>query len=131
MLFMYLLNVRFSMSLFPNSVEITVWFFVCSSLKRLSSCSFSEVLLPLSNSTILSGPAGRYDEVDGRPSFSLPSLEASRVCSLAWILSPASIPPTIDTREIFSLPSISVISSSTSVHFIAPLPVFFHGRIWL
>ena len=128
---MYLLNVRFSMSLFPNSVEITVWFFVCSSLKRLSSCSFSEVLLQLSNSTILSGPAGRYNEVDGRPSFSLPSLEASRVCSLAWILSPESIPPTIDTREMFSLPSISVISSSTSVHFISPTPVSFHGRIWL
>ena len=105
--------------------------FIRSSLKRLSSCLFSEALLPLSNSTILSGPTGRYDEVDGQPSFSLPSLEASRVCSLAWILSPVSIPPTIDTTEMFSLPSMSVISSSTSVHFIAPPPVFFHGRIWL
>ena len=128
---MYLLNVRFSMSLFPNNVEITVWFFVCSSLKRLSSCLFSEVFLPLSNSTILSGPTERYYEVDNKLSFKMASLEASKVCSLAWILSPESIPPTIDTREIFSFPSIWVISSSTSVHFIAPPLVFFHGRIWL
>ena len=40
--------------------------FVCSSLKRLSSCLFSEVFLPLSNSTILSGRTGRYEEVDDR-----------------------------------------------------------------
>ena len=46
--------------LWPNSVGITVGSFVCSSLKRRSSCSFCEVLLPLSNSTILSGPTGRY-----------------------------------------------------------------------
>ena len=76
------------MSLFPNSVGITVGSFVRSSLKRLSSCSSSEVLLPLANSTILSGPTGRYNEVDNRLSLSMASLEASRVCSLAWILSP-------------------------------------------
>ena len=49
-------------------------------------------------STILSGPTGRYDEVDDRLYFSMAPLEASKVCSLAWILSPESIPPTIDTR---------------------------------
>ena len=38
---------------------------------------------------------------------------------------PESIPSTIDTREGFSLPSISVISSSKSVHSIPPPPVFF------
>ena len=66
-----------------------------------------------------------YDEVDGRLPFSLASLEASSVCSPDWILSPESIPPpTIDTREGFSF---SVMSSSTSAHFIAPVPglVFF------
>ena len=45
----------------------------------------------------ISGPTGRYDEVDDRLCFSMAPLEASRVCSLAWILSPESIPPTIDT----------------------------------
>ena len=34
---------------------------------------------------------------------------------LGSVLSPESIPPTTDTREGFSFPSISVISSSTSV----------------
>ena len=82
----YLLNVSFSMSLFPNSAGIAVWFNICSFLKRLSSSLFSEVFLPFSNSTILSGRTGRYEEVDDRLSFSLVSLEASMVCSLAWIL---------------------------------------------
>ena len=110
------------LSLCPCSLtmsELQIGSFVCSSLKRLSSCSSSEVLLPLSNSTILSRPTGGYDEVIDRLSFSLASLEASRVRSLAWILSPESIPPTIDTREGFSFPSISVISSSPSVRYIA------------
>ena len=53
---------------------------------------------------------------DDRLYFSMARLEASRVCSLAWILSPESIPPTIDTRYGFSFPSISVISSSTLLH---------------
>ena len=79
MLFIYLLNVPFSRSLFPNSVGIAVCSFVCSFPKRLSSWLLSEVL-PLSNSTILSGRTGRYEEVDDRLSFSLASLEASRVC---------------------------------------------------
>ena len=111
------------LSLCPCSLtvsELQFGSFACSSLKRLSSCLFSEVFLPLSNSTILSGPTERYYEVDDKLSFKMTSLEASTVCSLAWILSPESIPPTIDTREIFSFPSIWVISSSTSVHSIAP-----------
>ena len=117
------------LSLCPCSLsvsELQVCSFVCSCLlKRLSSCSFSEVLLLVSNSDILSGPTGGYDEVDDRLSFSLAKLQVSRVCSLAWILSPESNPPTIDTREGFSFPSISVFSSSTSVHSIAPPPAFF------
>ena len=75
-------------SLFPCSLtvsELQFGSFVCSSLKRLSSCSFSEVFLPLSNSATLSGPTRMYDEVDGRLSFSLTSLEASSVCSPAYI----------------------------------------------
>ena len=88
------------MSLFPNRVGIRyslVLLFVLPLIGFLLtpspkfSCHFS-------NSTILSGPTGRYDEVDDRVCFSMAPLEASRVCSLAWILSPASIPPTIDTR---------------------------------
>ena len=86
------------LSLCPSSLtvsELQIGSFVCSSLKRLSSCSFSEVLLPLSNSTILSGPTGMYEEVDDRLSFSLASLEPWRMCSLmAWILSAESTPPT-------------------------------------
>ena len=103
----------------PHYLDDIVGSFVCSSLTRLSSCSFLLSFLPLCNSTILSGPTRMHDKVDGRLSFSLASFEASSVCSPAGILSPESIPPTIDTREGFSLPSISVMSS------IAALPVFF------
>ena len=95
--------------------ELQFGSFVCSSLKRLSSCLFSEVSLPLFNSTILSGRTGRYEEL------TIGCL--SHWCHLKhqgcvhW--------PGFYTREGFSFPSISVISSSTSVHSIAPPPVYF------
>ena len=100
MLFIYLLNVPFSMSLFPitESESGTVWlfclffpytpFFLLLLRSSLATSSFKHPI---------SGPTGRYDEVDDRLCFSMAPLEASRVCSLAWILSPESIPPTIDT----------------------------------
>ena len=101
--------------------------FVCSSLKRRSSCSLFEVLLPHSNSTILSGSTGRYTMKLTIFCLSLWRHLKHQGC-VHWL---GHYPQSLfhqlimETRERFSFPSIWVISSSTSVHSIAPPPVFF------
>ena len=95
--------------LFPNIFKITVF------MVRLAR-SLKYSCFPIQPCYMYLGPLEGAMKLTVGCLFSLASLEAWRVrmCSPAWILSPEPIPPTIDAREEFPFPSISVMSSSRS-----------------